>query len=133
MHVAQPESGRRQLRVERSVAQVLQVEDRMGFPFRNHQAEVEDIGIGGIGLEMRCTALVGDRIRVVLTDPATRRPMRLHAVVRWRGGEQFGLQWVNLTTEQQTWLRSLLRFWAGERAVQTPVEASGVGLSVSGV
>lgn len=133
MQVVQPQSGRRQLRVERSVAQVLQVEDRMGFPFRNHAAEVEDIGIGGLGLKMRCTALAGDRVRLLLTDPATRQPMRLNAIVRWRGGEQFGLQWVNLSTEQQTWLRSLLRYWAGERAIHAPSEASGVGLSASGV
>jgi hypothetical protein len=105
----------------------------MGFPFRNHQAEVEDIGIGGVGLKMRCTALVGDRIRVALSDPATRQPMRLNAVIRWRGGEQFGLKWVNLSTEQQAWLRSLLRFWAGERAVHAPGEASGSGLSATAV
>ncbi len=114
-----PDSGRRQLRVERSAAQVMQIEDGMGFPFRNHNAVVEDIGIGGIGLKMRCTAIAGDRIRLVLTDPGSRKAMRFNAVVRWRGGEHFGLKWVGLSAEQQAWLRTLLLYWAGERAMGT--------------
>lgn len=117
MQGAKPYSGRRQVRVERTVAQVVQVEDGMGFPIRNHQAKVEDIGVGGIGLTMRCGSIRGDRLRLVLSDPASRQPMRFTAIVRWRGGDHFGLQWIGLTAEQQSWLRSLLRSWAGEPAV----------------
>src|SRR5687768_2282124 len=129
MQVAQPQSGRRNLRVARSVAQVVQIEDGMGFPFRNHGAEIEDIGIGGIGLKMRCTALRGDRIRVVLTEPASGQTMRFQAIVRWRGGEHFGLQWVNLSPQQQSWLRSLLRFWAVQSAMPVTREAATLGLA----
>jgi len=74
------------------------------------EAEVCDVSIGGAGVQVREPLAPGERRRVELRDVEGRLAHVVEAEVTWHAphpsdGGRAGLRWLNLTPEQQAWLR----------------------------
>jgi len=67
-------------------------------------ARIYDISLGGICLILNAPLKVGDQYGLVLTDGMF-QAQDIHSEVVWSHGSSAGLRWVDLSPEQENWLR----------------------------
>ena len=79
---------------------------RSGIP-DNIPGRTVEIGEGGLGLTAASQLLVGELVRVEFLLPQMNTPVRATAVVRYQHKRCFGLQFLRLSSEQQ----STIRYW----------------------
>lgn len=76
-------------------------------------AVVQDVSRTGIALQVDTPIRVGEVYRLHLTDAIDESSETLEAEVVWRDGKRAGLEWCNLTFEQDAWLRAQFTAWLG--------------------
>lgn len=91
---------------------------RSGIPYSIPGRSVT-LGEGGVGLVLAGELHPGDSVGIEFRLPDAGGPFRLKAVVRYQALFHCGLEFVNLTSEQQT----LIEHWTQRKSVANPVAA----------
>jgi len=99
---------------------------RSGIPYRIPGRSVS-IGERGLGVVLAGEVHPGDSVGLEFRLPDTGGRMRLKAVVRYQALLHCGLEFLNLTAEQQT----LIEHWTRKKSVTNPIPASAVASAQS--
>jgi hypothetical protein len=78
------------------------------------RAAVQDMSLGGICLRIERPLPAGQCFRLLVGDEPSHQECALQAEVMWCAGGRAGLRWVDLSGDQQRWLRELFRGWRSE-------------------
>jgi CheY-like chemotaxis protein len=65
-----------------------------------------DLGEGGLGGILEGDLQPGDRVELEISGPVVEAPLHPEAEVRYRQGDSYGFQFLNLSTEQEELLRN---------------------------
>jgi TonB family protein len=97
---------------------------RSGIPFSIPGRSVS-LGERGVGLVLAGELREGDSVGIEFRLPNAGGPFRLKAIVRYQALLHCGLEFVSLTSEQQT----LIEHWARKKAVTDPAANASTRLS----
>jgi len=95
---------------------------RSGIPYSIPGRSVT-LGERGVGLVIAGELHPGDSVGIEFRLPDAGGPFRLKAIVRYQALLHCGLEFVSLTSEQQT----LIEHWTRRKSVTDPIASPGVG------
>jgi TonB family protein len=95
---------------------------RSGIPYSIPGRSVT-LGERGVGLVVAGELHPGDSVGIEFRLPDSGGPFRLKAIVRYQALLHCGLEFVSLTSEQQT----LIEHWTRRKSVANPIASSGAG------
>ena len=75
------------------------------------RATVHDVSRTGISLNVVEPVAYGTRYRLVLRDALDFSELAMDAEAVWCSGERAGFRWVDMTPEQDDWLRRRFQSW----------------------
>ena len=78
-------------------------------------ADVHDVSLGGICLQVDAPLEPYRQCDMVLTDPGARSSRDFRAEVVWSRKGRAGFRWVELSEEQKQWLGERLEGWQATR------------------
>lgn len=87
----------------------------LGSEYQNLEGHCRDLSIAGIGIILAAELNHGDVVGLNFSLPGSPLPWNLRAVVRYRRGCQYGIEFLSLPEEQRI---SLERYFEGREAIE---------------
>jgi c-di-GMP-binding flagellar brake protein YcgR len=101
---------RRQRRVTRHRVQFqVTLSHFLGDNYAKLEGHARNLSMSGIGILLAAELDSGEVVKLSFQIPALSAPWEVAAVVRYRNGYQYGLEFVSLSEEQQSQLEKFLK------------------------